>query len=130
MVWTWDQMQNLPRVSIHLDLHCVTTWSKFDTAWEGISLRLLVEEGWIKPKTTAGFVMQHAEHGYTTNLPLEIALQENFILAIHYDGQPLTAARGFPLRGVDRVYPRAGRPEGCLFVERCKVVARSGIYAR
>ena len=100
VVWTWDQMQNLPRVSIHLDLHCVTTWSKFDTAWEGISLRLLVEEGWIKPKPTAGFVMQHAEYGYTTNLPLEIALQENFILATHYDGQPLTAARGFPLRGV------------------------------
>ena len=100
VVWTWDQLQNLPRVSIHLDLHCVTTWSKFDTAWEGISLRMLVAEGWIKPKPTARFVMQHAEYGYTTNIPLEVALQENFILATHYDGQPLTASRGFPLRGV------------------------------
>lgn len=100
IVWTWDQIQSLPRVSIHLDLHCVTTWSKFDTAWEGISLRMLVEGGWIKPKPTARFVMQHAEYGYTTNLPLAVALQDNFILATHYDGQPLTPARGFPLRGV------------------------------
>ncbi len=100
IVWTWDQMQSLPRVSLHLDLHCVTTWTKFDTVWEGISLRGLVEGGWIKPKPTARFVMQHAEYGYTTNLPLEVALQDNFILATHYDGQPLTPARGFPLRGV------------------------------
>lgn len=100
VVWTWDQMQTLPRISIHLDLHCVTGWTKFDTVWEGISLRRLVEEGWIKPKPTARFVMQHAEYGYTTNLPLAVALQDNFILATHYDGQPLTPARGFPLRGV------------------------------
>jgi DMSO/TMAO reductase YedYZ molybdopterin-dependent catalytic subunit len=100
VVWSWDQIQALPRVSRHLDLHCVTTWSKFDTVWEGISLRMLVEKGWIKPKPTARFVMQHAEYGYTTNLPLSVALQENFILATHYDGKPLSPARGFPLRGV------------------------------
>ena len=93
-------MQTLPRISIHLDLHCVTGWTKFDTVWDGISLGRLVAEGWIKPKPTARFVMQHAEYGYTTNLPLKVALQDNFILATHYDGQPLTPARGFPLRSV------------------------------
>ena len=44
--------------------------------------------------------MQHAEYGYTTNLPLAVALQPNFILATHFNGQPLTAEHGFPLRGV------------------------------
>lgn len=106
IVWTWDQMQSLPRVSLHLDLHCVTTWTKFDTVWEGISLGRLVEEGWIKPKPTARFVMQHAEYGYTTNLPLKVALQDNFILATHYDGQPLMPARGFPLRSVVGSIPK------------------------
>jgi len=100
VVLTWDQIRELPRTAVHLDLHCVTTWSKFGTVWEGISLKMLVKEGWIKPKPTAKFVMQHAEYGYTTNLPIEVAFQENFILATHYDGKPLSLARGFPLRGV------------------------------
>jgi len=44
--------------------------------------------------------MQHAEYGYTTNLPLDVALQDNFLLATHYDGHPLTPEHGHPLRGV------------------------------
>lgn len=100
VAWTWDQVLALPRISVNLDLHCVTTWTKLGTVWEGISLRALVDEGRIKLKPTARFVMQHADFGYTTNLPLAVALQENFILATHYNGQPLSPARGFPLRGV------------------------------
>jgi len=100
LTWTWDQILDLPRVKIRLDLHCVTTWSKFDTQWEGVSPKTLVEQGLITPKPEASYVMQHAEHGYTTNLPLAVALQENFIIATHYDGQPLTPEHGCPLRGV------------------------------
>lgn len=105
IVWTWDQILELPRTEVRLDLHCVTTWSKFDTVWEGISLRTLVDEGWIKLKPTARFVMQHADYGYTTNLPLDVALQDNFLLATHTGGQPLTPAHGYPLRGVVGAIP-------------------------
>src|SRR6056297_375854 len=80
IIWTWDQVLDLPRTQVRLDLHCVTTWSKLDTVWEGISLKKLVEDGIIKPKTNAKFVMQHADRGYTTNLPLDVVLQENFLL--------------------------------------------------
>lgn len=97
---TWDQILDLPRVKICLDLHCVTSWSKFNTEWEGISPKQLVELGLIKPHPQARFVMQHAENGYTTNLPLSVILQDNFLIATHYEGQPLTPEHGFPLRGV------------------------------
>ena len=100
IVWTWDQILDLPRTRVRLDLHCVTTWSKLDTVWEGISLKNLVEDGIIKPKSNAKFVMQHADGGYSTNLPLDVVLQENFLLATHYDGKPLAPEHGFPLRGV------------------------------
>lgn len=100
IVWTWDQVLALPHTQVHLDLHCVTKWSKLDTVWEGISLKKLVEDGIVKPQANAKFVMQHAEGGYTTNLPLDIALQDNFLLATHYDGKPLAPEHGFPLRGV------------------------------
>lgn len=100
VAWTWDQVQMLPRTKCQLDLHCVTTWSKFDTHWEGISLRTLVEESYIHLKPSAHYVIQHADFGYSTNLPLEVALQDNFILATHYEGQPLSPDHGFPLRAV------------------------------
>jgi DMSO/TMAO reductase YedYZ molybdopterin-dependent catalytic subunit len=98
--WGWDEFGQLPRTRLQMDIHCVTRWSKFDTVWEGVSVRDLVEYGVIQPLSTARFVMQHAEYGYTANLPIEVVLAENFLLATHFDGQPLTPEHGFPLRGV------------------------------
>ena len=103
--WTWDEVMALPQVRLNLDLHCVTTWSKLNMVWEGISLRQLVDDGLVKPKPSAQFVMQHADGGYSTNLPLAVMLQENFLLATHCDGQPLSPEHGFPLRGVTGAIP-------------------------
>jgi len=98
--WTWDEFNQLPRTRLKMDIHCVTRWSKFDTEWEGISVRALVDQGILKIRPTAKFVMQHAEYGFTVNLPLEIVLQDNFLMATHFDGQPLPPDHGYPLRGV------------------------------
>jgi len=98
--WTWDEFNHLPRTNLVMDIHCVTRWSKFDTAWEGVSLRALVDQGLVKPKSTARFVLQHAEFGFTANLPLEVMLSENFLMATHFNGQPITPDHGYPLRGV------------------------------
>jgi DMSO/TMAO reductase YedYZ molybdopterin-dependent catalytic subunit len=98
--WTWDDFSQLPRITLTMDIHCVTTWSKLDTTWEGISVRTLVYQGLIKLKPTARYVLQHAEYGFTVNLPLEVVLADNFLLATHFNGQPLTPEHGAPLRGV------------------------------
>lgn len=103
--FTWDEFNQLPRTKVTMDLHCVTRWSKFDTLWEGISLRTLLDMGLFKPKPEAKFVMQHAEYGFTTNLPLKVMLQENFLLATHYNGEPLSPDHGYPLRGVVGAIP-------------------------
>ncbi len=108
-VWTWDQFQALPRRRVVMDIHCVTRWSKFDTVWEGVAVRDLVDQGWLQLKPTARFVVLHAEYGFTANLPLEIVLQDNFLLATHYGGQPLTPEHGYPLRAVIGVLPQ--RPD-------------------
>lgn len=34
------------------------------------------------------------------NIPLDVALAPNFLLATHFDGQPLSPDHGYPLRGV------------------------------
>ncbi len=100
IVWSWEQVLALPRITITIDLHCVTGWSKSGTEWQGISLKQLIDEGLIKPDPEARYIVQHAAYGYTTNLPLEVALQNNFLLATHYQGEPLTPEHGYPLRGV------------------------------
>jgi DMSO/TMAO reductase YedYZ molybdopterin-dependent catalytic subunit len=97
--WTWDEFNKLPRSKIQMDIHCVTRWSKFDTLWEGVSVKTMVEQGLFKIKPNTTHVMQHAEYGFTVNLPLEVVLQENFLLATHFDGAPLSPDHGYPLRG-------------------------------
>jgi DMSO/TMAO reductase YedYZ molybdopterin-dependent catalytic subunit len=98
--WNWEEFNKLPRAKLHMDIHCVTRWSKADTEWEGVSVKILVNEGFINPKPTATHVMQHAEYGFTVNLPIEVIMQDNFLMATHFNGEPLTADHGFPLRGV------------------------------
>jgi DMSO/TMAO reductase YedYZ molybdopterin-dependent catalytic subunit len=103
--FTWEEFNQLPRTSVKMDIHCVTRWSKFDTSWEGISVRDLVAQGILKLKPTAKYVIQHAEFGFTANLPLHVVLQENFLLATHFDGKPLAPDHGAPLRGVVGAIP-------------------------
>jgi DMSO/TMAO reductase YedYZ molybdopterin-dependent catalytic subunit len=45
-------------------------------------------------------VIFHSEYGYTTNVPLEIALQPDALVAWNYAGVPLEPEHGYPLRGL------------------------------
>ncbi|MCB8982234.1 MAG: sulfite oxidase-like oxidoreductase [Ardenticatenaceae bacterium] len=114
-VWSWDEFNQLPRTKVTMDIHCVTRWSKFDTVWEGISVKTLVDEGIIKLKPEANFVVQHCEYGYTTNTPLDLVLQDNFLLATHFNGQPLTPDHGYPLRGVIGSFADRSEPKTAYF---------------
>ena len=102
---TWSDFNQLPRTKIIMDIHCVTRWSKFDTVWEGVSVRTLLEKGLVQPKPQAGYILQHAEYGFTANIPLSVALQENFLMATHFNGEPLAPDHGYPLRGVVGAIP-------------------------
>ncbi len=103
--WNWEEFNRLPRTKITMDIHCVTRWSKADTVWEGVSVRTLIDQGLVVLKSSAKFVMQHAEYGFTVNIPLEVALQDNFLMATHFNGEPITADHGYPLRGVVGAIP-------------------------
>ncbi len=102
---SWEQFNQLPKTKLRMDLHCVTRWSMFDSEWEGVLVRTLIENGMLKIKPEARYVLQHAEYGYTTNLPLSVMLQDNFLMGTHYNGQPITPEHGYPLRGVIGAVP-------------------------
>jgi DMSO/TMAO reductase YedYZ molybdopterin-dependent catalytic subunit len=94
--WTWQQVQQLPRSTYTGDIHCVTTWSKFDVAFSGISVDdLLTAAG---PLPEAAFVMAHSSTGYTTNLPLSDVTDGKAWIVWEYDGKPLSREHGGPVR--------------------------------
>jgi DMSO/TMAO reductase YedYZ molybdopterin-dependent catalytic subunit len=94
----WAEFHALPTVEVTLDIHCVTRWSKLDTTWEGVPFSHIIEVARLKP--SARHVLFHAEGGYTTNVPLELARQPECLLAWNYAGVPLEPEHGYPLRGI------------------------------
>jgi len=96
----WEAFNQLPKTKINMDLHCVTKWSMFDTEWEGVTLKTIIDADLLRILPQAKYVLQHAEYGYTTNLPLSVMLQENFLLATQFNGQPVPSDHGYPLRAV------------------------------
>lgn len=94
--FTWEEFQQLPRVTVRSDIHCVTRWSKLDNEWEGVSARWLIEQA--RPRPEAAFVRQHADPDYTTNTSLADLLEDDVVLAVKHDGKPLEPDHGGPLR--------------------------------
>ena len=103
--WNWGEFTSLPTRTVTLDIHCVTRWSKFDTVWEGVHLQDMIDAGLVKLKPEAKFCVQHCEFGFTVNLPVEAMLADNFIFAYKFNGEPLEAEHGYPLRGLMGAVP-------------------------
>ena len=96
--WGWQEFNDLPRVRVFSDFHCVTRWSRLGNVWEGVSTReILTHAGGALPE--AGFVLAHGyDRGFTTNIPLTDFLAEDALIAIRHDGEPLSLEHGGPAR--------------------------------
>ncbi|HJP72982.1 MAG TPA: molybdopterin-dependent oxidoreductase [Pseudonocardiaceae bacterium] len=94
LTWTWPQFQALKHEKIIVDIHCVTSWSKFDTNWTGVRVETLLDN----VETAAEYLVAFSDGGYTTNLPLEDVLDGQAWIVDGYDGHPLAAEHGGPAR--------------------------------
>jgi DMSO/TMAO reductase YedYZ molybdopterin-dependent catalytic subunit len=92
--WTWDEFRALPNETVTADIHCVTRWSKLDTAWDGVSVDALLGE----IEHDAAYVLAYCDGGYTTNLPIEDVTDGKAWIAYGYDGEPLDPEHGGPAR--------------------------------
>lgn len=92
--WSWQELMALPSQTPTVDIHCVTTWSKLDTAWQGVSLDVLFED----VESEAEYALIHSYGGYTTNLPLEDLLDGKSWIVHRYEGEELAPAHGGPAR--------------------------------
>ena len=94
--WSWAAFQSQPQHRQRSDIHCVTTWSRYDNEWDGVATRTVLAA--VRPKPEARFVVLHGYDGYTTNLRLEDFAAEDAILARSWQGEPLTREHGGPVR--------------------------------
>ena len=94
--WTWQEFNQMPMTSVSCDIHCVTRWSKYDNVFEGVHIKEIMRH--IKPLATAHYVMERADPDYTTNISIAELVDDDVILALKHNGQPLTAEHGGPLR--------------------------------
>ena len=94
--FTWTEFNQLPRIQVTRDFHCVTRWSRFDNLWEGVGFREVLKRA--QAKTNASHVLVHGEQGYTANIPLADLDRDDVLFATHHNGQPLSPEHGYPLR--------------------------------
>jgi DMSO/TMAO reductase YedYZ molybdopterin-dependent catalytic subunit len=94
--WTWDEFMALPRTVWQGDIHCVTTWSKFDTRWEGVTIDDLLTDAGIAAPTP--WLLALSLDDYDTNVPAADLLGGRAMVATHFDGQPLAPEHGGPAR--------------------------------
>ncbi len=93
---TWEELRAFPEVTVKADMHCVTAWSRLDNTWTGVRPRDLLERAGLRPEST--HVLAFGRPAYSANLPLEVLLEGDVLLAWAHDGKPLTPAHGGPLR--------------------------------
>ncbi|KIZ35090.1 molybdopterin-dependent oxidoreductase, partial [Rhodopseudomonas palustris] len=87
LFWDFAQFTAQPQADITSDIHCVTTWSRYDNQWQGLATSELLEA--CQPHPEARFVVLHSHDGYTTNLALEDFAAADALLAHSWSGAPL-----------------------------------------
>ena len=96
ITWSWDDFQAQPQIDVVSDIHCVTSWSRFENHWQGVSTRHLLDV--VQPSPKARHVLMTAHDGYTTNVSLDVFAAEDALLAHSWEGCPLTRQHGGPAR--------------------------------
>jgi len=96
--WTWEQFLSQPQSDLVTDIHCVTTWSLYDSRWTGVASGHLLKL--VRPRADARFVMLRSFDGYTTNVPLDSFAADDVMLAHSWQGEPLTREHGGPVRAI------------------------------
>ncbi|AVT80585.1 sulfite oxidase-like oxidoreductase [Rhodopseudomonas palustris] len=94
--WDWAQFMAQPQADIVSDIHCVTTWSRYDNRWQGLATRTLLDA--CQPTDAARFVVLHSYDGYTTNLTIEDFAAADALIAHSWSGTPLDQEHGGPVR--------------------------------
>lgn len=120
VVLNWNDFMDLPQIKDTSDFHCVTTWSKLDMAWEGVSLLDLA--ALVQPKESATHILCYGYDTYTTNVSIEEALKPDVLLAHTVYGEPLPKEHGGPVR---MITPQLYAWKGSKWIKRIQFLNKN-----
>jgi DMSO/TMAO reductase YedYZ molybdopterin-dependent catalytic subunit len=103
---SYKEVMDLPMTRTSIDMHCVTTWSKFNTTFEGIALKEFLPL--VNLNTEVQYVRIYGylggdRFGYSANLPLKQLMGDDSLFVYRWkdnlrDWSDITPKHGFPLR--------------------------------
>jgi DMSO/TMAO reductase YedYZ molybdopterin-dependent catalytic subunit len=96
VTWDFAALMAQPQFEDTSDIHCVTSWSRYDNRWQGVSTRHLIDI--VRPKRDAAHVILHGYDGYVTNLRLADFADDDCLLAHSHDGASISRDHGGPVR--------------------------------
>lgn len=89
----------LPQRPIRFDIHCVTSWTRFDTEFTGVPLSEILEVARVTPSARFVSFTAYSDRDHHTSLPLDVALDQSWLVH-EVDGEALDAGHGGPVRVV------------------------------
>lgn len=98
--WSLSDLAELPWVERTLDIHCVTRWSQWDMRFAGVRLADLLAASEPLPEAAYVSFIARSDRAHSTSLPLADALELDTLVALQYDGHPLTTIHGGPVRTI------------------------------
>jgi DMSO/TMAO reductase YedYZ molybdopterin-dependent catalytic subunit len=118
--WSWVDFEALPQTSVKVDIHCVTTWSKLDTQWQGVTIDTLFDAAGLSQPSTS-FTMIYSDGDYRTNIPVEDLIGGKAMVATRYEDNPLAPEHGGPAR---LLVPHLYFWKSAKWVRRLQFIAR------
>jgi len=122
---SWDQFLALPQAEDVSDFHCVTTWSRYDNRWRGVRFKTIAELA--VPNDAVRFVLCTGYDfapgtyvPYTTNVPLDRAVEDDVLLVHTWDGHPLPREHGGPCR---MITPKLYAWKGAKWIRKIEFLA-------
>jgi len=94
--FSWADLETMPQTVWQGDIHCVTTWSKFDTQWQGVGVDDLLAAAGIAAPTP--WLLAHSYDDYSTNVPVADLVGGKAMIATRFGGLPLAPEHGGPAR--------------------------------
>ncbi|CAN5530105.1 sulfite oxidase-like oxidoreductase [soil metagenome] len=116
----WQDFMDLPQTEDTSDFHCVTTWSKLDMNWKGVSMIDLAALA--QPKETATHILCYGYDDYTTNISIEEALKSDVLLVHEVEGKPLPKEHGGPVR---MITPQLYAWKGSKWISRIEFLSEN-----
>lgn len=97
---TLDDIRAMPVVEEMRTFECISNPAGgpliSNAVWKGIKMKDLMERVGVKPNTIE--IKLESFDGYSTSIPLDLAMDEHALLAYEMNGQPLPIEHGKPLR--------------------------------